>query len=74
MLHYMYNKNLGSGELQMRLRVEKALEVLREWHNSSKKIYGNPQFPPTYWLKMKTYGLVWHDRILNSRGIEHDKV
>lgn len=70
----MYNKNLGSGELQMRLRLDKALTVLREWSRSSEKLRNHPQFPPYYWLKMKAFGLVWHDRIINAKEKHYDKV
>ena len=74
MRYFPYNKSLGSGELRMRLLVDRALAALNSWLDSADRVVGSPFLPKRTPVKYRCWGVIWHDRILNYRKVYYDQV
>lgn len=49
-------------------RTNIALAALNSWFNSALKLKGDEFMPTNTYIKFKTYGVIWHDRILLNRS------
>lgn len=58
----------------MRLLVDRALAALNSWLDSAERVVGSEFLPSNTHVKYKCWGIIWHDRIINSRKTPYDEV